>query len=484
MFFHFSTVVWGPWHTGIFLDVNLPSLLADGNLPAFAAQHRVTYRIFTSEKDKARISSHPAFKKALEYVTFELIACPVEGSSDPIGMHHQLWRRSIQDARDAGAMILFVPPDVTWSNGAFRHVADLATSGKKAIFITYMRVVSETCVPEVRERYLARDGVTIDVSSRQLVEMAFQYIHPLTLTYLRESPNFPIHPEFILWRVPGEGYVMRVLVREMFAYDPRVVLLNEQALPAHELDPELTHFITDSDDLFALSFAPLMKDVDWFTSPQKLDAVTIGSWWLRYDSPANDTVSALYYRIHLGERTPELWRRIERQSDIVMSRLIGAREILRVMRAMPQDRMAMARRVVAAALVQTRVAQLVHYKDPVTIIVPSGAEMVRWLFDNGARYLKSGAENGLANLLLDHVIVGTVDLTVQEDRTFTTMRGNSRQLSWQRGVPHIDGVPLQTRPVLLEQDWGYLVGRHALMAEGVLPRVQPDAIDDPQPRLI
>lgn len=469
MFFHFSTVVWGPWHTGIFLDVNLPSLLADGNLPAFTAQHRVKYRIFTSERDIEKISAHAAFKKACEYVEFELVACPVEGTNDPIGIHHQLWRRSIFEAREADAMILFVPPDVVWSNGAFRHVADLASSGKTAIFMTYMRVVSETCAPEVRARYLANDGVTIDASSRQLVEMAFQYIHPLTLTYLRDSPNFPIHPEFILWRVPGEGYLMRVLVREMFAYDPKAIVLNEQALPAHALDPETVHFITDSDDLFALSFAPLMKDIEWFTSPQKLDPLSIGSWWLRYDSPANNMVSDDYYRIHLGERTPALWRKAELQSDIVLARLIGAREVLRVIRAMPDDRMTLARRVVAAALVQTRLVQLIHYKDPVTLIVPSSADMVRWLFENGDRYLSKGMASGLAGLLLDHVIVGDIDLSVPEDRILTTMRGNRRRLTWLRHVPHIDNVPIQMQSIALGQDWSYAPNRRALMSDEILP---------------
>src|SRR3954451_7456497 len=74
---HFSTVVWGPWHTGIFLDVNLPSLLTSGNLPAFAAQHSVTYRIFTSKRDIARITASRASQQAREIVPFELIAFPV-----------------------------------------------------------------------------------------------------------------------------------------------------------------------------------------------------------------------------------------------------------------------------------------------------------------------------------------------------------------------------------------------------------------------
>src|SRR5689334_4148553 len=96
--FHFSTVVWGPWHVGAFLDVNLPSLLAPGNLPAFAARHKVIYRIFTSPRDVARIVASPAFKEAQTLVTIELIECPVDNAESPIAMHHLLWRRSIDEA--------------------------------------------------------------------------------------------------------------------------------------------------------------------------------------------------------------------------------------------------------------------------------------------------------------------------------------------------------------------------------------------------
>ena len=136
MRFYFTTVVWGGWHTSIFLDVNLPSLMAPGNLPAFCALHDVTYRIFTSSKDVKRIKSSAAFQAAAKLVKFEIVELPLENTADPIAMHHLLWRRSISEAREAGYMVLFVPPDVAWSDGAFRHVGELVDRGKRAVFIT------------------------------------------------------------------------------------------------------------------------------------------------------------------------------------------------------------------------------------------------------------------------------------------------------------------------------------------------------------
>lgn len=472
MQFHFATAVWGPWHTGIYLDVNLPSMLAEDNLSAFARQHQVKYKIFTSPADARRISAHPSFKKASEIVDLEIITPRIDLDSNPIDAHHHLWRRSLNEARDAGAMILFVPPDVAWSNGAFRHVANIASQGKKAIFMTYMRVVSDACVPKLREKYLSADGLRIEATSRELVGLAFEFIHPLTLTYLRDCENFPIHPEFILWRVPGEGYLMRVLVREMFAYDPNHIQLNRKALPAHDIDPDQVHFITDSDDLFALSFAPLMKDVAWFARRQRLNSLLVGSWWLEYDSPINNLVAQHRYYIHHGERSAEPWRRAELQSDAAMNRIAGAREALRTFQSLTDERISRARELLAVAMVDTRLNQFLHRNDAVTAIVPRNPALVQWLFERGEQYFQSGNKNELAKFVLDHIIVGEIDFDGRHDAVLTTARGNRRRLTWDRRFPLIDGVPIQAETFSLTGDWGYIVNRRALIAENVLPPCQ------------
>lgn len=474
MHFHFSTVVWGPWHTQVFLDVNFPSLLAPNNLAAFAAQHKVTYRILTAQADIPRIEASPAFQLASKIVPFELIPCPVENAPNPIAMHHVLWRRSIDEAREAGAMILFVPPDVVWSNNAFGHVADLVTQGKKAVFMTYMRVVSETCVPEVRRRLTASDGVTINAPSRDLVELLLQYIHPLTLTYQRDSQNFPIHPEFILWRVPGEGFLMRVLVREMFAYDPAHFDLNEQALLAGAPNPDDVHYITDSDKLFALSLAPALKDMNWYSRRQKFDPLKVGSWWLTYDSPANDLVASHYFHIHRSERTPEKWRRAELESDVVIDRLRGTREALRVLMATPADRARHARQILLLALSETKLARRVHRRVPFTVLLPTNADIVRWLCEKGEDLLKARPANDLVDLLLDHVIADRVVLKRGGPATLKTVSGGTRQLTWIGDTALIDDVPVQTPGFLLAQDQRSRRESIGYLVDSVLPRSQRD----------
>ncbi len=457
MRFHFSTVVWGDWHTGIFLDVNLPSLMAPGNLPAFCALHDVTYRIFTSRKDVNRIKSSAAFQAAAKLVKFEIVEAPVERAEDPIAMHHALWRRSIREAREAGVMVLFVPPDVAWSDGAFRHIAELVQQGKRAVFITYMRVVSETTVPELRARFLRDDGTLLRASSSELVEIMHRHIHPLTLTYLNDSDNFPVHPEFILWRVPGQGYLMRVLVREMFCYDPSMFDLNEQALPAHPLNPALVHFITDSDNLFSLSFAPALKDLSWYVERQRLSALRLGSWWLRYDSPANDQVAALYFRVHEQAIDAPAWRRAEIESDALVAGCVGTRELLRFLSALPTDRHTYLSQTLAALLSTSRIIKALSIKGPATIFVPHDEAVLKFLAENGGALLSAPGRRELIGLVRSHIILGRIKLQRGRSQRLETVGGGWRNLTWRGDVPLLDGIPFAPNGLPLGRHWGFLM---------------------------
>jgi hypothetical protein len=460
--FHFSTVVWGSWHTGVYLDVNLPSLLTPGNLAAFAAQHDVVYRIFTSASDAEKIRQSAAYQAAERIVPFELIECPLDNVAQPIAMHHALWRRSLEEARRAGAMILVIPPDVTWSNGAFGHVAEQFAAGKRAVFMTYMRVISETCLPEIKRLFGRSDTPAIDAPSRALVDVMMRHIHPLTLTYLRNSENFPFHPEFILWNVPPEGMLMRVLVREMFALDPDFIHLNAQSLPAHSLELDKVHYVTDSDDLFALSFAPLVKDVEWYAKPQPLDPLSVGRWWLTYDSPANDAVASRCFYVHSTERTSPEWRRAELESEHLMRRLAGVRETLRALGDVNGDARLIASvriafQLAAFALVRTKLASLVGSGVSSTLLLPRDAALLQWFLHEGEALFRPENEARLVRAILDHVVLERIDARPGVAATVAMASGRPRKLTWSGKTPVIDGLALHGPARLMERHVIYII---------------------------
>src|ERR1044071_399378 len=128
------TAVWGDWHIRQLLAVNLPTLLAPRNLPALARRHATRYAIYTREADLAELSASPLvarLKRVME-VEFGLLAPGI--LRDPIAAHHHAWDEARAAVAAAGGMILYVPPDVAWSDGAFEHLAELVSQGRRAVF--------------------------------------------------------------------------------------------------------------------------------------------------------------------------------------------------------------------------------------------------------------------------------------------------------------------------------------------------------------
>jgi hypothetical protein len=234
--------------------------------------------------------------------------------------------------------------------------------------------------------------------------------------------------------------------------------LNEQALLAHKPNPSEVHYVTDSDDLFSLSLTPLMKDVEWYSKPRCLDPLNIASWWLRYDSPANDMVASYCFRIHLKTPTPEKWQRAQIESNRLMNQLMALREILRTLSGMAARNLPHAEQVLATALAETRLARFMRPADiQVTILLPSAAETYRLLDEH-----LTVSRKELLRLILNHVIVGDLDLVPGQTATLSTASGVERQLSCRGDIPVIDGV--EFNPV------GFSIGRHwCYELSGTLP---------------
>src|SRR5262249_51168984 len=144
-----------------------------------------------------------------------------------------------------------------------------------------------------------------------------------------------------------------------------------QALPSRKIDRGIGHYITDSDDLFALSLAPRLKDIEWYGRSRRLDPFAIASWWIGYDSPQNDATAEQYFYVHGGPRDPAKWRRAERESDALIRRIVATRAVLRLVSLMKDDAFERIREILALALVEAKLAGLGAASGPLTIFLPS-----------------------------------------------------------------------------------------------------------------
>lgn len=243
----------------------------------------------------------------------------------------EFWIEGMRHARAQGKFVMFMPPDVIWSDGGFGHFADLIVhQGKRAIYINWhLRAISESFIPEFHKRYGVGSSA-ISASSRDLIRMTLDHIHPLSSIYLRDSEFFPRHSEMMFWPVPGEGVLMHVFALTPFIFDTSRFEYTDRKLVTKVEDPDDLHYVVDSDDLYIVSLAELGKDRDWYETARPFDFVRHAEWWLYYDSPGNDYLTPQPFRLKFSDATEAKWNRAEASARLTLRRAIAAREVYRI----------------------------------------------------------------------------------------------------------------------------------------------------------
>ena len=327
----FVTVLWGDWHRTTFLDANLPTMLSPGNLPAFAAGIDCEYLVCTTSKDALQMTHNRAFQRLRSVVPVSFKLFRPSKTKNVFSLHHEIWRAATDYARRHGAFILLMPPDVAWADGSFACLRAALEAGKRALFMTYPRVVSETIGRAMAEHFpLNTNGARI-IAAKDMMALAITHIHPLMMAYDRAARHFPIHPEMILWPIEGDGFLLRLLARELFCFEPGRYELNSQSLLAHIPPENEIYVFRDSREFLGVSFTPMWKDMEWYLARRQLDPLFVGRWWIDYDSPMNDYLSKVNLRFTCGTADKAYWRSVEAGADALVAHLRSAREFVRVL---------------------------------------------------------------------------------------------------------------------------------------------------------
>jgi hypothetical protein len=433
-----ETVVWGDWHLDAYLNVNLPTLLAPGNLPALREMHNLVYVIHTRSADVARIRGARTFQRleALVPVTLRVIA-DEEKLRDPIAAHVEIWQDALREARRTRRFPLLMPPDVLWSDGSLAHVGALLGDSKRAIYAPLLRVTSNSFLPAFRERFGSSPDL-VAVPGRDLVRMSLEHLHPLMAAYSRASRYFPRHAEMVLWPVAQQGWVR----------------LNSAQLIDGVLPWADQQLIGDSDHLFGVSLAPLGKDVGWHSAAWRITTLDVAQWWLIHDSPANDYVAGARIRWHIGPIDEQAWQAREAGANLFIRRAAIEREALRVLERISSDRTGRALQVtqlINLALLTGRLARSMRGigrapAGTVFVFVPEDAALPAvWV---GAWLgLAKDRDGRLERLLRDHVAIAPRSVHPDRLRTMPPLElaflsGARRRLSGAESKPRIGDVTI------------------------------------------
>jgi hypothetical protein len=418
----FVTALWGDWHRDIFLDTNLPTMLSPGNLPALGAGVGCEYLVYTTPQDALKMTRHRAFQRLCSIVPVSLRLFTPSKTRNIFNLHHEIWRKATEHARQQQAFILLMPPDVAWAEGSFARLRDSLTSGKRAIFMTYPRVVSETLIPVLADRFPRDAGEAMIIPPKDLMALAITHIHPLMAAYDRSAMHFPIHPEMILWPVEDDGFLLRLLARELFCFEPGHYRLNAQSLPAQIPPVDEIHVFRDSREFLGVSFTPLWKDMEWYLAPRRLDPLFVGRWWIDYDSPINDHLSTLNLRFTCGRADETRWHVAEARADILLRHLRTAREFVRILMTLNRMGHTRAAAFLASALRVHGLARRWPHRGPFLVLAPTDEAFEQVEFRRVPGDGMSAAE--ARAIIKAHVAIVPAPRQVQVDQMVRTLAGH------------------------------------------------------------
>lgn len=330
MKFYIVTVVWGLDYTDLYLKVVLPTQLSAGNLPALSQGSQVTYAIYTTSRDAESIKSSRIYPLLSELVDIEIILI------DDIDLNHNKYaacndfhKRAIIEANKENATLVFLPPDAIWSDGSFARMAEITATGKRVMLTgTDLRVSRETFVEEFLQKFPPQGNEIISVSSRELVKLSLEHLHPFAQASCWESSTSNRWPSQINWRVNSRGLVARCFHIHPLMINPS----RKDILPSITYDadymiqacPNLNEFyiVEDSDEATCASITSMTDPglASQILPDRRSSEIGVAAW-----ASLNVSSHHCYFfnhklRIHADEVSVE-WETVEKQADRIAGQI-------------------------------------------------------------------------------------------------------------------------------------------------------------------
>src|SRR5262245_12313541 len=320
----FVLPVWGAQYLDRFLRYGLPTQLAPGNLPRMPAGSH--YRLFTLSHDAKALRRSPAFRRLrrLMQTTVELI--DNFDLSDSLAAMCECHMRALTEATVSDAAVVVLHPDTLWSDGTFARLDQLVRQGKRAVMIACPRLRAETALPELRERFLGRDGISISANARELVELGLRHLHPVAEAHLWHDYR-NTYPAHYYWRVGDQGLLIRsfdlthILLRPG-PRSPAVPVRSQHFVRLMFPNREDIHVVTDSDEVCGFEFSISDHWCDTVAlQPVPLDLRH--HFVYRWTNDYHCGFAQEKIRLHAGP-VDAVWQEAERESDRAMTELLDS----------------------------------------------------------------------------------------------------------------------------------------------------------------
>lgn len=270
--FKFVAIVWGSDFVDSFLNVCLPSQLFPGNLIYFSQKTNSTYRIYTSAKDVEVILKSKSYRDLSDLMPVEIAV--ISGLSY-IGKYQAMTECNahfIQSSGGDDCAFIFMSPDIVWADGAFTRLLEIYESGKRMVLAGTVRLLKDTFISELKRQY-SQNNILQPMTSRQLVRLALDHLHPITLSqFWNVNEARSTHFGHLVWPVGDEG----LIVRQFHLFPLLVKSADKNVVPIRSTDDDYTiNACPDFDDVYVVEDSDEMCFMDFTSSSQVNEVIDV-----------------------------------------------------------------------------------------------------------------------------------------------------------------------------------------------------------------
>lgn len=445
MRFHIITIVWGVRHAQLFLDLTLPNVLSDRNLPQLAREHEVTYRFFTTPETRDLIAGSDAGQRLAGLCEVEFLT-PLGDEQPDVSWHVHWFHRSAAEGKVRGAAVMFIPPDTLWTDGSLSRMGMLLASGKAGVACPFVLVTSETCIEEARTRFLDREAHSLTIPWTGMWSLAGRHLHPLHALAIPGGPH--ARPAFELhFPVQNAGMISCYAVRELVAFDPARCPISFLWYADNPQSADKIHFATGSDEMLMLSVDPLSKYFQNYIVDHSCNGFDVARTTRH---PLNDTPFTRRFASQLvsiadSPDRPDAWRRREIRALAASRDILCGRLAMLVYDQLMRCGAGVVAGLLSVGLFDTHLVRRWRADVPLTIVVPGDEAMAQEDRDAFEACAAAGQSRRLVEVLRDHVIVGKLSHL----GTAETLSGTPVTLGGDRNTK-INDADILAGPVELE----------------------------------
>lgn len=330
-------IVWGSTYVGPFLQLTLPSLLADGNIPALAKISDLRFNIFTTSEDSAVIQNHPSIHRLMSYgpvVVKDIGSIQKFRRMSHYDLQTHLFGNALADAEKIQAGLLFLAPDVIVANGSLSSIHQMTEAGARAVVLPCVRAKKYALLTEITEKFGigATPPREISITGTELSALTLRHLHPLTACHIvkRNSDNcFVCKAPLFNFPVGSSGLLVRSFIQSPALIFPRnwptslPTTIDLMDLPsACGVDQDEVVAVSDSDDALIVEFSDLSdKGSEVSAPPASLEEVT--DWLGRMGLPFHLQQLKFTFRLHSDAIDEALWSGTQDESDRLAIEILG-----------------------------------------------------------------------------------------------------------------------------------------------------------------